>query len=102
MEKLVFRGMKRSCMKMEKFVFRGMKKKRGVRKNWLFVVLRIGLNLLTTTDKLFWALQLILREQNKMSLFLAKTRLFEVKHPLCKMLERSFFGRVPTFYTEDA
>ena len=44
----------------------------------------------------------VLREQNKMSLFWAKTRLFEVKHPLCKMLERSFFGRVPTFYTEDA
>ena len=32
MEKLVFRGMKRSCMKMEKFVFRGMKKKRGSKK----------------------------------------------------------------------
>ena len=44
----------------------------------------------------------ILREQNKMSLFWAKTRLFDVKHPLCKMLERSFFWRVPTFYTEDA
>ena len=44
----------------------------------------------------------VLREQNKMSLFWAKTRLFDVKHPLCKMLERSFFGRVPTFYTEDA
>ena len=37
-----------------------------------------------------------------MSLFWTKTRLFDVKHPLCKMLERSFFGRVPTFYTEDA
>ena len=48
----------------------------------------------------------LLREQNSLSLFWAKTRLFEVinflKHPLCKMMERSFFGRVPTFYTEDA
>ena len=34
-------------------------KKSGVRKNWLFVVLHIGLNLLTTNIKLFWASQLI-------------------------------------------
>ena len=41
----------------------------------------------------------VLREQNSLSL---ATRLFDVKHPLCKMLERAQKMSVPTFYTEDA